>query len=166
MRRCFRTFVAFAVTALMGCATPNSVAGPRQVFVMRHLQAETGADPGLTAAGAEQARTLANWFSKRDRPRVIYVSRYRRAQESAAPLAAKLAIRPVIYDPANTDALVQAVKAEHGNVLVVGHSNTVPDIVERLGGVRPAPIGHDQHGDIWRIAGNSGKTEKLHLTGR
>jgi hypothetical protein len=34
---------------------------------------------------------------------------------------------------------------------VVGHSNTVPDIVEQLGGARPEPIAHDRHGDIWRI---------------
>ena len=36
-------------------------------------------------------------------------------------------------------------------VLVVGHSNTVPDIVEQLGGPRPAPLSHPDFGDVWRI---------------
>ena len=163
MYYCFRTLAALAIAALTACATPNPVKDLRQVFVMRHLQAEAGVDPGLTAAGAEQARSLATWFGKRDGLRAIYVSRYRRAQETAAPLAAKLGVQPTVYDPANSDALVQAVKANRGNVLVVGHSNTVPDIVERLGGVRPAPIEHDQFGDIWRVTGDAGMTAKLHL---
>jgi hypothetical protein len=38
-------------------------------------------------------------------------------------------------------------------VLVVGHSNTVPDIVAGLGGPRPAPLVHEDFGDIWHISG-------------
>ncbi len=165
MYYCFRTLAALALAALASCATPSAVPGPNQVFVIRHLQADTGADPGLTAAGAAQAQALASWFRKSDAPRAIFVSRFRRTQDTAAPLAARLGIRPIVYDPANSDALVQSVKGERGNVLVVGHSNTVPDIVERLGGTRPAPIQHDQHGDIWRVS-RTGRTEKLHLERR
>jgi broad specificity phosphatase PhoE len=130
---------------------------------MRHLQAESGEDPGLTEAGRRDAQLLANWFKKSDKPNGIFVTRYRRSQESAAPLAAKLGIRPVVYDPSNNDALIEAVKARDGNVLVVGHSNTVPEIVERLGGTRPASIQHHEHGDIWRVSQSGGRMEKLRL---
>jgi broad specificity phosphatase PhoE len=130
---------------------------------MRHLQAETGEDPGLTAAGRREAQLLANWFENSDKPHTIFVTRYRRSQETAAPLAARLRILPIVYDPSNNDALIQAVSAKGGNVLVVGHSNTVPDIVERLGGARPAPIEHHEHGDIWRVPGRGGRVEKLRL---
>jgi len=37
--------------------------------------------------------------------------------------------------------------------LIVGHSNTVPDIVEKLGGQRPDDLSHEDFGDIWHIAG-------------
>ena len=42
---------------------------------------------------------------------------------------------------------------ERGTVLIVGHSNTVPDIVAGLGGTRPDPLVHEDFGDIWHIAG-------------
>jgi broad specificity phosphatase PhoE len=131
---------------------------------MRHLQAESGTDPALTSKGAAEARLLAGWFRRSDRPRAIFVSRFRRAQDTAAPLAAAAGVTPVIYDPSDTPGLVRAVKAQTGSVLVVGHSNTIPDIVEQLGGTRPAPIAHDQHGDIWRVSARVGTTEMLQLT--
>ena len=160
-----KTVSIMMMTMLSACSTVGAVNPGPQVFVMRHLQAEIGADPALTAEGRRQALLLADWFRKADWPRAIYVSRFRRAQETAAPLAARLGLRPIVYDPANGDALVAAVKAEPGTVLVVGHSNTVPDIVERLGGARPEPIQHHQHGDIWRVTGD-GSTAKLPLAPR
>ena len=160
-----KTVSIILVTMLSACSTLGVVSPGRQVFVMRHLQAESGADPTLTAEGRRQALLLADWFPKTNRPRAIYVSRFRRAQETAAPLAARLGLRPIVYDPASSDALVAAVKAEPGTVLVVGHSNTVPDIVERFGGARPEPIQHQQHGDIWRVSADR-STARLQLAPR
>ena len=150
-----------ALLLAAGCATVRPEA-PRQIYVMRHLQAGAGQDPALTEEGSRQAQKLAGWFAAKAAPRAIYVSTLRRARDSAAPLAAKLGLGLKPYDPANTDALVAAVNAESGSVLVVGHSNTVPDIVERLGGVRPEPIQHDQHGDIWIVSG-PGKVDRARL---
>lgn len=130
---------------------------------MRHLQAESGDDPGLTETGRRDAQLLASWFGNSGQPNAIFVTRYRRSQETAAAVAARLGIHPIVYDPSNNDALVEAVKASGGTILVVGHSNTVPDIVERLGGARPAPIQHHEHGDIWRVPGRGGTVEKLRL---
>ena len=158
-----RTVSVFFLCALSACTTADGRAPHGQVFVMRHLQAESGEDPGLAEAGRREAQLLAGWFKNRDQPSAIFVTRYRRSQETAAPLAAKLRIRPIVYDPSNNDALIEAVKAESGNVLVVGHSNTVPDIVERLGGTRPAPIPHHEHGDIWRVSKGGDRVERLRL---
>ncbi len=158
-----RTVSVFLLLALSACATVDGPIPPGQVFVMRHLQAESGEDPALTEAGRQQAQLLADWFGKSDKPNAIFVTRFRRSQETAAPLAARLRIRPILYDPSNNDALTEAVKAKGGNALVVGHSNTVPDIVERLGGARPAQIQHHEHGDIWRVSERGGTVEKLRL---
>lgn len=158
----YKAVTCFFLFALAGCATLAGSAGRDEVFVMRHLQAGTGEDPALSEVGRGQAQLLAGWFTRSQRPRAIYVTRFRRSQETAAPLAAKLRVKPIVYDPSDNEALVQAVKAQRGNILIVGHSNTVPDIVERLGGTRPEPIQHHQHGEIWRVSG-SGETEKLQL---
>ena len=158
-----RTVSVFLLLALAGCATANAVERPGQVFVMRHLQAERGEDPGLTPAGRQDAQLLAGWFDKIDKPSTIFVTRYRRSQETVGPLAARLRINPLVYDPNDSAALVETVRIKGGNILVIGHSNTVPDIVERLGGMRPAPIQHHEHGDIWRVSTGSGVIEKLRL---
>lgn len=133
-----------------GLAAP---APPQTIFVMRHLNTPAGAsDPDLLPEGQRRAALLAHWFRQGERPVAIYVTDYRRTRQSAAPLAAALHLTPIVYNPADTPALIARVRAEHGNVLVIGHSNTVPDIVAALGGARPQPLGHDDFGDIWRVA--------------
>jgi hypothetical protein len=42
---------------------------------------------------------------------------------------------------------------ESETVLIVGHSNTVPDIIEGLGGTRPPALVHEDFADVWRLAG-------------
>jgi broad specificity phosphatase PhoE len=162
-----RLIPALLLLVLAACfpVAPQVPLGP-SYYVMRHLNTPQGAtDPDLTAEGRRMADLLPAWFAG-DPPAVIYVSSTKRAQQTAAPLAAALGITPKVYDPANTPALVQRVRAETGGaVLVVGHSNTVPDIVEQLGGTRPEPIVHDQFGDIWHIAPVTGSTLKLSLSG-
>jgi broad specificity phosphatase PhoE len=61
--------------------------------------------------------------------------------------------------------LIARVRAEHGAILIVGHSNTVPDIVAALGGIRPAALAHEDFGDIWRIA-PGGATTRMRIEGR
>src|SRR4028118_903048 len=90
-------------------------------------------------------------MSERERPAAIYVSSFKRSQQTAAPLAARLGLTPIVYDPPDTPGLVARVRAGPWPVLIVGHSNTVPDIVEQLGGPRPAPLSHPDFGDPWRV---------------
>jgi broad specificity phosphatase PhoE len=155
----------FAVlVALGGCAGMQRASSTPDIYVMRHLQTPAGvSDPNLTGEGQRVASLLANWF-KRGKPAVIYVSNTKRAQQTAAPLARKLKIKPTIYNPKNTAALIAAVSRETRTVLVVGHSNTVPDIIDGFGGQRPAPLVHEDFGDIWRIDGRSRVTESFKIT--
>jgi phosphohistidine phosphatase SixA len=91
------------------------------------------------------------------------VSATRRAQETAAPLAARFGLTAKIYDPRDTPGLVARVAAEPGTVLVVGHSNTVPDIVEQLGGTRPGPLAETDYGDVWRISRADKQTVRMRI---
>lgn len=162
MRKSGSIIIALALT-LAGCASAQHNSAPPDLYIMRHLNTPAGAtDPDLTSEGQRSALLLVKWF-KRDRPAVIYVSSTKRAQQSAAPLARSLKITPKIYNPADTPALVAAVSAETRNVLVVGHSNTVPDIIQRLGGQRPAPLVHEDFGDIWKIDGRTRATMRSRI---
>jgi broad specificity phosphatase PhoE len=131
---------------------------------MRHLNTPAGLpDPDLTAEGRATALRLANWF-KEDPPQIIYVSNTKRARQTAEPLAAKFHLTPKTYNPADTPGLVAAVLAERATVLIVGHSNTVPDIIERLGGQRPGELHHEDFGDIWHVSGPARTTVHSRLT--
>ena len=74
-----------------------------------------------------------------------------RARDTAAPLARARGITPEEYDPLAYPALVARVRGEAGPALIVGHSNTVPDIVATLGGTKPGPLAHPDFGDIWTV---------------
>ena len=127
-------------------------------YVVRHLHTPEGVrDPDLTEQGRRHAEGLSRWFRGK-RVATIYVSDFRRTRQTAAPVAKRFRVVPKVYDPADTPALLASVRSEKSPVLIVGHSNTVPDIVEGLGGARPAPLSHPDFGDIWTV--RNGVTER------
>ena len=150
-----------APQGLQAGAGRPAIASPG-VYVMRHLQRADGPDPALSEEGRRNAARLADALAA-DPPQAIYVSTTRRARETAAPLAAALGLTVKEYDPADSAALVARVASEPGTVLIVGHSNTVPDIVERLGGIRPGPLAETEFGDIWHISGADKRVERKRL---
>jgi phosphohistidine phosphatase SixA len=151
------------VAALSACATTSgSDSGGPVYYVMRHLNTPAGErDPDLTEEGRRAADQLAGWFHT-DRPAAIYVSDYRRTRQTAAPLAARLGLTPIVYDPADTPRLVARVRTGPLPALVIGHSNTVPEVIAALGGTPPAPLVHEDFGDIWRI-GPGGATARMRI---
>ena len=158
-----KSLLAGLMLALSACMTTPAPTPQPNIYVMRHLHTPKGApDPDLTAVGQDHAARLADWF-RRDPPSVIYVSSTRRAQQTAAPLAARLGLTPKVYSPADTAGLVAAVTRETGTVLIVGHSNTVPDIVAQLGGTQPRALVHEDFGDIWNVRGTPRTTAHFTL---
>ncbi|MEZ5499882.1 MAG: phosphoglycerate mutase family protein [Steroidobacteraceae bacterium] len=128
------------------------------IVLVRHADKELVSidDPPLSSAGSERAAGLARLFGARDGQRIqaIYVSNTRRARETARPLADALAIEPTIYDAAASKELVGRILREHRGelVLVVGHSNTVPQMVEQLaGGTTVTPIRDDDYSNLYIV---------------
>ena len=160
-----RLWLLAALAALAACTTAAAPPPAPAVYVMRHLDTPAGErDPELLPEGRRSAELLATWFGA-ERPRAIYVSDFRRTRQTAGPLAARLGLAPIVYDPADTPGLIARVRAGPLPALIVGHSNTVPDIVAALGGTRPAPLVHEDFGDIWRVAAD-GATTRLRIDPR
>jgi broad specificity phosphatase PhoE len=160
-----RILIALLLALIPASAQAQPAAHP--VYVMRHLNTPAGEpDPDLLPEGRVTAIALADLMEtdrfEGRRPVAIYVSDYKRTRQTAAPTAARLALNLTIYDPRDTAALIARVRAEPGPVLIVGHSNTVPDIVAALGGTRPAPLVHEDFGDLW-IVEAGGATTRLRI---
>ncbi|HEX8448450.1 MAG TPA: phosphoglycerate mutase family protein [Allosphingosinicella sp.] len=148
-----KLFLALAALASLGaCAAADRSFEEPSYYVMRHLQKADGSDPGLTEAGRRNAAYLpAMPAFSRSPPRAIYASATRRARETAQPAADRFGIPIRDYDPRDTPALIARVKKERGPVLIVGHSNTVPAIVEALGGGSIGPLGEDDYGMLYTL---------------
>jgi broad specificity phosphatase PhoE len=149
-----KAWLAILATVTLGaCATTPPTPGPA-FYVMRHLNTPAGErDPDLLPEGQELAAFLPERLTAYP-PRTIFVSDFRRTRQTAAAVAARFGLIPIIYNPADTPALVAQARVAPRPVLIVGHSNTVPDIVEQLGGARPAPLAHPDFGDLWVISSN------------
>lgn len=114
------------------------------VVVVRHAEkaSNTARDPDLSAAGRARAEALAERL--RGLPlAVAYATPFKRTQQTAAPTAQAQGVELVVREFSSRDpdtdaqALREALLRDHRGeaVLVVGHSNTVPAIVEALSGV-------------------------------
>jgi broad specificity phosphatase PhoE len=110
------------------------------IILIRHAEknVEPGnADPGLSPAGQVRAQELVRMFGDAGIG-AIYVSQYKRTQQTVKPLADKLGIPITQVDAKNTAEVIKQIRARHNGdvVFVSGHNNTVPEIIAALGGPR------------------------------
>ena len=154
---CLVTF-AFTVSAL---------AEPPVLFLVRHAErADTGGtpqkDPGLSEKGRERAEALAHEL--RDAGiTALYTTAFKRTQQTAAPLAHSLGVESEVVPAKETSALLRKLKDGSGNALIVGHSNTLPEIMQALGISSPPKIGEADYDDLFvLIAGPPARLIHLH----
>jgi broad specificity phosphatase PhoE len=129
------------------------------IIVVRHAEKalDAGEDPPLTPAGEARAQLLARMFGDGRAPGhidAIYVSPALRNRLTAAPLAAKLGLQPVVALQRDAGALARRILREHsgGRVLVVGHADTVPELVASLTGAKSLPpIADADYGTLYVV---------------
>ena len=125
-----------AVLAMLVWFTANSTT----VIVIRHAEKESvEPDPALSEAGQARAMLLLRMFGEAQgagRLDVIYTSPALRNRQTAAPLAARLGITPIVAPADNPKALAHRAVHDNGGkrVMIIGHSNTVPELVAALSG--------------------------------
>ena len=144
------------VLVLSACAhtAPQAVAGASFV-VVRHAEksVDDPRDPSLTDAGRTRANALA--ASLADAPlTAVCATTYRRTQQTATPSASARALAVTTYDAKQPAAEFAAqLKRSHasGTVLVVGHSNTVPEIAAALCGCAVEPMSDAEYDRRLRI---------------
>jgi broad specificity phosphatase PhoE len=170
--------VAVAVCAL-ACGTPSPRAAPvipvttTTVVVVRHAEKNTDdpRDPSLSEAGQERAIALRSVL-KDAGVTDIYTTQYKRNRQTAEPLAQQSGIS-IVELPINAgnsatyaQDLARAIRLTNRGrvVLIVGHSNTVPDIVKALSGTTVPPITDSEYDHIFVVTVNAaGPSRLMHL---
>lgn len=63
----------------------------------------------------------------------IFTTEFKRTQETAVPTATSTHVAPTVVPAKDTAALVAKLHQLSGNALVVGHGDTIPNIITALG---------------------------------
>lgn len=107
----------------------------QKYYVVRHAEKEASPqnprDPGLSAEGLARAQILKNILKKKN-IKQIYSTATTRTMQTAAPLAELLNIRIETYGPVPDISFIERLKAAKENILILGHSNTIDEIVNGL----------------------------------
>ena len=155
----FATVFALFVAALVSFFIYRSASTTTVVVLARHAEKDMSSiqDPPLSMEGEQRAERLAQMFGRGKgvgHIDAIYVSDARRTQQTAAPLAQRLGKQPVVMPAADSKALASRVMHEHegGTVLIVGHSNTVPELIQELGDINVPPIADDDYDTLYVLS--------------
>ena len=135
------------ILSLMASLLTIGCQGHGGVFIVRHADRDGLHDRLKNPEGYARAQALADHLDG-EGIKAIYSTNYRRTKDTARPLANRLGIPVQIYG--SVDGLKNAIRNTHLEelVVVVGHSNTVPQLVTALGASLPSTLVLDANGYI------------------
>ena len=125
MRLLLTIFLAFSIPE-NDCST---------FYLIRHAEKvrinKTDRDPALNEKGIIRAFNWRDFFIDKDISK-IYSTNYKRTLETVKPIEVAMGLTAILYSPSSIDYknFISSNKGEI--VLVVGHSNTIPEFVNEL----------------------------------
>lgn len=145
MKASILSFLFFLALSIGQAQTSPSV-----IFIVRHCEKamESTDNPNLAEEGKKRAAHLAE-ILKNTGIEAVYSTNYKRTMQTAEPLANAMKLSPVVYEPRDANFGEQLSKSGK-KVLVVGHSNTVPDLLNQLSGTKNYQP-NDGYGDLWVV---------------
>ena len=160
-RRTRRIQVVVIYTAIaVGLAWFFELQATTTVILVRHAEKSTlpADNPGLNEAGMARAAELARQLVEADVVAgvdAIYSSTYRRTEETVQPIATALGLSITPYDASNTETIMDDIVRQHKGkvILVVGHSNTVPELIANMGASKNVPeIDENEYDNMYIVS--------------
>ena len=141
------------------------------IFVRHAEKALDGSDdPSLSPAGQRRAAELTRQMVDADVVAgvdALYATEYRRTRETIEPLARILDLDINEYDSGDTEQVLETILKRHKGkiILVVGHSDTIPQLIANLGASKSVPpIADEEYDNIYLISIPwFGKTKTIRL---
>ncbi|RYY87089.1 MAG: histidine phosphatase family protein [Chitinophagaceae bacterium] len=125
-------------------------------YIVRHGEkanptAGMNSDIALSPAGEARAQALQARMQEA-KLKYVYSTNYLRTKATAAPSASAAGLGLVFYDPKDTGFVTRVLAQGKGNTLIVGHSNTVDDLVNRfLGRQELSDLPDSSYGDLFIV---------------
>lgn len=142
-------------------------------ILLRHAEKDTSApgaammkaDPPLSPEGEKRAQKLPEVL-KAYNPDAVYSTNYARTKNTVALLAKMFNKEIQLYDPKNLPLFAEMLLKEKGKTIIVaGHSNTTPQLVNLLIGEKRYPDLPDSvYNRLWIVTLNNGKPEARIVT--
>ena len=146
-------FTAFSVAVAVQLAAAEPV-----IILARHAEkADAAADPKnpeLSSAGRARAEALGRML-KDAGVIAIFASEYARTQQTAEEVRRASGAAVTIVPAKDVAALADKLKTVDGNAVVIGHSNTLPEIIKALGVDKPVTIGESEYDNLFIWNGNA-----------
>ena len=104
-------------------------------YLIRHAEKvrtnKTDRDPSLNEKGILRALNWKDYFIDKDISK-IYSTNYKRTLETVKPIEEAIGLTAILYSPSSIDYKDFISSNEGEVVLIVGHSNTIPNFVNEL----------------------------------
>lgn len=141
--------LCFFLFIFISCSTSN-------YYLVRHAEkVDNSKDPVLSPAGEKRAEALKEKLLNAEID-LLYATSYQRTQQTVQPLANALNKKIITYDAQKTWEFVEGIKKlKNKNVVVAGHSNTIPEMVLQFTG-DTVHIGHDDYFHLFLIQKRQG----------
>jgi broad specificity phosphatase PhoE len=140
--------IKFFVLFILLVSSFEGFAEQQTWYFIRHFEKQQGEDPHLSELGKERSQALIAALTNK-KVNKIYSTQTNRTLESVALLGKERGLQPQFYDPANLAFFVEQLKLEN-NVLIVGHSNTTPQLIRLLGG-QIADMTEQDYGQLFML---------------
>lgn len=136
-------YLVFISVLLLTLVATTVTAAPEKIMLFRHGEKAAGKNPHLTSVGKRRAAHLVSLI-KADEKVTIFSSDYNRTKETAADLVRAFDKPAIIYDARDLKRLKAQVMALTGTVVIIGHSNTTPNLAELLSNDKVAAMPETQ----------------------
>ena len=156
----FRTLILVLSCCFIGNTVATESSNAFTIYLVRHAEKQTdgGKDPRLTQAGVQRAEQLAVWFQDK-RIKDVWSSDYHRTRDTAKPLAARSSLEMRIYDPRKLTKLAEGLIENQTDAVIVGHSNTTPDLARLLCNCEIDDMNDSEYDRIILVSFLDGKTQ-------
>lgn len=159
--------VCILLVALATAAAMREDTGDTTVILVRHAEKAvvSSDDPPLSEAGRKRAAALRHVLEKAG-VSAIYATQYQRTQQTVEPLAKAMKVTTAKVDAAKPETLVSEIRQRHRGktVVVAGHSNTIPEIIDALGAPNAPDIEDADFNDLFVVSiPKTGPVRLLHM---